>query len=88
MRYVSGILIMSALAIALPPAAPVLAQQGQDLYQQALRKENVEGDLQAAIELYQRIAREFAEDRALVARALVHMGLSYEIGRASCRERV
>ena len=78
MRYVSGILIMSALTIALPPAAPALAQQGQDLYQQALRKENVEGDLRAAIELYQRIAREFAEDRALVARALVHMGLSYE----------
>ena len=36
MRKASGILIMIALAIVLPPAAPVLAQQGQDLYPAAV----------------------------------------------------
>ncbi len=85
MRYVSGILIMSALAIALSPTAPVLAQEGHDLYQQALRAENVQGDLQAAIELYWRVVR--SSDRELAARALVRIGQSHErLGQAEAEE--
>ena len=55
-----------AIAILGILAAPALAQTGHDLLQQALVKEQADGDLRAAIALYERIAREFATDAALV----------------------
>jgi Tol biopolymer transport system component len=67
-----------AIALTLFPGAPALAQTGHDLFQQALVKEQVEGDLRAAIALYQRIVGEFSADRALAARALVQMGQCHE----------
>ncbi len=57
---------------------PALAQTGHDLFQQALVKEQAEGDLRAAIALYERIVRDFAEDRPLAAHALVQIGKCYE----------
>src|SRR5512139_2135528 len=57
---------------------PGLTQSGQDLFQQALVKEQADGDLRAAIGLYQRIVREFAADRTLAAKALVQMGRCHE----------
>ena len=66
------------LTLTLLVGAPALAQTGNDLLQQALVMEQAEGDLQAAIQLYERIADEFAADRELVARALVQMGQCYE----------
>lgn len=67
-----------ALALASLGATPTLAQTGHDLYQQALVKEQADGDLQAAIALYERIVREFSSDRALAAKALVQMGQCHE----------
>src|SRR5512139_2416738 len=57
---------------------PGLTQSGQDLFQQALVKEQADGDLRAAIAIYQRIVREFAGDRTLAAKALVQMGRCHE----------
>jgi len=59
-------------------AQPALSQSGHDLFQQALVMERANGQLQEAIALYERIAEEFADDRELVARALVQMGGCYE----------
>ncbi len=60
-----------------------LAQNGYDLFHQALVKERAEGNFEEAIQLYQRITEEFAGDRTLAARALVQMGQGYEkLGRA------
>jgi Tol biopolymer transport system component len=59
-------------------AAPVVAQTGNDLFQQALVKERADGDLQGAIQIYERIAREFTVDRTLAAKALVQLGQCYE----------
>jgi len=56
----------------------VAAQNGADLLQQALRKEAVEGDLPAAIELYRRIASGPESGRPAAARALIQMGKAYE----------
>jgi Tol biopolymer transport system component len=76
---------MRAIAIAIVAVSlttlattPVLAQSGHDLFQQALVKERADGDLRGAIGLYEQIAREFFEDRALSAKALVQMGQCYE----------
>ena len=49
------------------------AQSGYDLFQKALATERADGDLRGAIQLYERVVKEFAGDRALVARALVRM---------------
>lgn len=66
------------VALILLMAAPALAQTGHDLFQQALVKEQADGDLRAAIALYERIAQEFSVDRPLAANALVQMGQCYE----------
>jgi len=77
----------TALSLTLLCSGPLLAQSGNDLYQQALVKERAEGDIQGAIELYQRIAQEFAADRPLAAKALVQMGLCYEkLGQQGARD--
>jgi Tol biopolymer transport system component len=65
----------------------VFTQSGQDLFQQALVKERADGDLRAAIVIYQRIVRDFAADRTLAAKALVQMGRCYEkLGTAEMSE--
>ncbi len=81
-------LLTWAAAIAAAVAAfgmPV--QSGHDLFQQALVKERAEGNLQEAIDLYDRIVRDFPDDHALAAKALVQMGQCYEkLGRAEAKK--
>jgi tricorn protease-like protein len=71
---------VAALALAMVQlvAAPAAAQTAHDLLQQALVKEQAEGDLRGAIELYERIVAEFSAERPVAAKALVQMGLCYE----------
>lgn len=61
-------------------AAPVIAQaqSPQDLYQEALRLEQSQGDLSGAIVLYQRVAADYGGDRGLGALALLKIGQAYE----------
>src|SRR3990167_7213918 len=68
-------------------AGVVSGQSGHDLFQQALVKERADGNLQEAIRLYQRIVSEFAQDRALSAKALVQIGQCYEkLGEAQLKQ--
>ncbi len=48
------------------------------LYERAYFLEQAEGDLQGAVELYQRILDEFPEERTFGGRALLRIGLCYE----------
>jgi Tol biopolymer transport system component len=48
-------------------------QSGNDLYQQGLARETA-GDIKGAIQIFERIVREFSSNRALTARALVQLG--------------
>src|SRR2546430_14804665 len=59
-------------------AIALSADTGAELYQKALVKERGAGNLEEAIQLYQRIAREFPGDRALVAKSLVQAARCYE----------
>lgn len=54
------------------------AQSGNDLFQKALSKERAEGQLDAAIQLYEQVVREFATDRPLAAKALLQIGRCHE----------
>lgn len=75
-----------ALIFALCSAAPLMAQSAADLFQQALRKERVDGDLKAAIAMYRRLIQEHPSDRAVVARALNQLGSAYEkMGNSEAR---
>jgi Tol biopolymer transport system component len=56
----------------------MLAQTGDDLFKQARNKEVVDADIPGAIELYERVVREFPANRALVAQSLLQLGECYE----------
>jgi Tol biopolymer transport system component len=58
-----------------------IARQAEDpgvLLRAAIEKEEVDGDLQAAIDLYKKIVEKFAGQRAVAAKALVRLGGCYE----------
>ena len=78
LRLVCTLVVLTALSTVVSSQT----QSGHALFEQALAKERVEGNLSDAIRLYERVVTEFASDRALAARALVQIGLSYEkLGR-------
>jgi Tol biopolymer transport system component len=55
-----------------------LAQSGYNLFQKGLVQERVKGDLDEAIKVYERIIVKFPNNRPIVAKALLHIGLCYE----------
>ena len=57
-----AIVLLLTLAAALP-------QNGYDLFQKALVKERAEGKLEEALQLYERVVREFADQKEVVADA-------------------
>jgi len=53
-------------------------QTAGELYEKALYLEEAKGDLQKAIELYEKILKQFPEIRGVAAKAQLHIGLCYE----------
>jgi Tol biopolymer transport system component len=53
-------------------------QTAGELFQEALYLEEAEGDLEKAIELYQKILEQFPEEREVAVKAQLHIGLCYE----------
>lgn len=71
--------IAAVLALVFAVGAPGLgAQSGYDLFQKALATERADGNLREAIQLYERVVKQFAADRPLVARALVRIADCHE----------
>ena len=66
-----------ALAVAWT-AAGVAQQTAEQRFQAALYQEEVQGNLQRAIALYEGILKDHAANRAVAARAQLHIGLCYE----------
>ncbi len=69
----------------------VAAQQADEppavMLERAIQIETVDGDLSAAIDLYERVEAESASSRAVVARALLHLGGCYEkLGKDEARK--
>ncbi len=77
-------------AVAMLAAGLVLAQSERSAEVQlkaAMHKEQVEGDLKAAIKLYQGIVEKYAGNKAVAAKALLQMGQCYEkLGQADARK--
>ena len=57
---------------------PSLATSATDLFYEALHVEEVQGNLHAAIAMYQQLPGRFPAARSIAARALVRMGRAYE----------
>lgn len=55
-----------------------VAQESENLFQQALLKENGEGDLQAAVALYEHIVNDVTAARGCRALAQLHIGICWE----------
>jgi len=81
-----------SITIILLLAFAVLASAAQTkpasvLLQEGLYAEQIEGNLEAAIKVYERILKEFPKNRPVAAKALLHIGLSYEkLGRSEARK--
>jgi Tol biopolymer transport system component len=75
LQFISGVVFAMMLVV----ASSVYAQQSAGvLLQSGLYKEDVNGDLEAAIAIYERVLKEFPMDRPVAAKALLHIGLCYE----------
>ena len=71
----TAVLITAFLAADLLPSA---AQSAEKLYQKGLMKEEGEGSLREAIDLYNQIAENTSAGMALRAKALLHVGMCFE----------
>ena len=70
------ICLLVILIVGLPSLT--FSQTPSQLFQQGLLKENGEGDLKAAVSIYEKIVGDANSDRPLQAKALLHIGLCYE----------
>jgi len=71
------IFIFLAFAVVILSSA-YIQQSAEQLYQSGLYKEEVEGELEKAIEIYERIIKDFPENESTAAKALYHIGMCYE----------
>ncbi len=55
-----------------------LAQTAEELFPKAIQLEEVKGELEEAIEIYQTIVNEHSDNRPVAAKAQFHIGLCYE----------
>jgi tetratricopeptide (TPR) repeat protein len=75
----SRLVITAALVLVLVGVASGYAQQtAEELYQAALYQEEVQGNLESAIDIYGQILEDFPDNRAVAAKALMHIGLCHE----------
>ena len=68
--------LLGILVIANPE--PTLAQKPEEHFQKGLIKEEGEGALLEAIDIYNEVAEDESAERSLQAKALLHIGLCYE----------
>ena len=62
-------------------------QTAEQLYQSGLYKEEIEGQLDAAIKIYQTIISQYPENRSVAAKTHLHIGLCYEkLGNTQARK--
>ncbi len=72
--------VRTAVGALLLSLSSLAAQQGAGrIYQEAFFLEQGRGDLESAIDLYEKLVREFPANKTLAARSLLRLGICYEI---------
>jgi Tol biopolymer transport system component len=85
MERLKSITIIFLLAVGLIASA-AQPKSASALLQEGLYAEETEGDLDAAIKVYERVLKDFPKDRPVAAKAQLHIGLCYEkLGTAQAR---
>ena len=75
----SHALVVAVLAFAFIYVSAGYAQQSaEQLFQSALYEEEIKGELNDAIKIYEKIINEYPKNRSVAAKALLHIGLCYE----------
>ena len=75
----SHVLFVAVLAFAFIWVSAGYAQQSaEQLFQSGLYKEEVQGDLETAIKIYETITKEYPDNRSVGAKSLLHIGLCYD----------
>ena len=85
----STVMVLALAAAFLAIAATTNAQQNkaEKLYQEALYQMEGLGDYTRAIELFNRVVTEFAKDKPIGAKALLHVGVCYEkLGKSEAQK--
>ncbi|MHC4310217.1 MAG: tetratricopeptide repeat protein [Planctomycetota bacterium] len=77
MKFQSVLVVVFALMLVLASSGYAQQKAGR-LLQSGLYQEQVKGDLDEAIKVYERIIVNFPKNRPIVAKALLHIGLCYE----------
>ena len=63
------------------------AQTAEELFPKAIQLEEVKGELEKAIEVYQTIVTQFSANRPIASKAQLHIGLCYEkLGNTQARK--
>ena len=84
---ISGLLLCAGLLLLAAFASAQKEQQAKLLLEQATKKELIDGDLKGAIETYQKILNLQGVPRAVIAKALLHLGQCHEkLGNAEARK--
>lgn len=82
-----SIVAVAIIVAAFHAAALAQSDPAEILLQQASHKQLVEGDLDSAIRLYQRVVAEHPSNRAASAKALLQIGRAYEkLGKEQARQ--
>jgi Tol biopolymer transport system component len=71
-------MMLLVAVVAAASSLPASAQSASALFQQGLRREQIDGDLKGAITIYQRILKEHSESRSLSAAVLMQLAGAYE----------
>src|SRR4030065_43449 len=74
-KFIMSVALTAILALALSGAGQQSAEQ---LYKSGLYEEEVGGDLQKAIGIYQDLLKRFPDSRGIAAKAQLHIGLCHE----------
>jgi Tol biopolymer transport system component len=75
------------MAIGILGSYQSVAQTAGELFSKAIQLEEVKGELEKAIEVYQTIITQFSADRQIASKAQLHIGLCYEkLGNKEARK--
>ena len=78
-KLFTGIVAVSLIAAFEVVARSALSQQSaEEFYQAALLKKEAEGDLNGAIQLFQKVITTYPENTAIAAKAQLQVGLCYK----------
>jgi len=78
MNLKKSFIVVAFIAISLPAFGFQVSAQQKVLFEKAKFTMETKGDLEGAIELFEKIIVEYPEDRPVVAKALLHIGMCYE----------